>query len=80
MEKITKYMNLIKQIYYIYCDDCESELDPTGMVYMTYPQQYEYRCPQCQKVITTTTYYPWSEIIGTEVTKDINGNEVCISI
>lgn len=44
----------IKRKYYAkpWCDDCDIELKETGMVLCTYPAQYVYYCPNCNKQYT----------------------------
>lgn len=44
----------IKRKYYAkpWCDDCDIELKCTGMILLTYPAQYEYYCPNCNKTYT----------------------------
>lgn len=76
MEKITEFGNLRKIVHRVYCDECNIELKATGMVYMTYPEQYEYRCPNCGNTKSFYESYPWSEIIGDEIKCDVQGKEV----
>ena len=39
----------IKKLYIeeAVCDKCGSVMEPTGMVLMSYPEQYPYVCPEC---------------------------------
>ena len=69
-EKTTEFYNLKKIIHCIYCDECNVELIATGIVYTTYPEQYEYICPNCGKTYSSFDSYPWSEITGEEVQCD----------
>lgn len=80
MEKLTEFYNLRKIVHRIYCDECNVELNATGMVYMTYPEQYEYQCPNCGNTTSYQHFYPWSEIVGDEVICDAQGNKICISL
>ena len=44
----------IKRKYYAkpWCDDCDIELADTGQVLCSYPVQYVYYCPICNKTYT----------------------------
>lgn len=44
----------IKRKYYAqpWCDDCDIELADTGQVLCSYPAQYVYCCPLCNKIYT----------------------------
>ena len=66
-ERITEYHNLRKLVHRIYCEDCNVELEPTGIAYYTYPEQYEYMCPCCNKNSCFNKLYPYSEIVGDEI-------------
>ena len=67
MIKETEYRNLRKVVHRVFCDDCNIELESSGMVYMTSPAQYPYICPQCLKKYIFRENYPWTEIVGDEV-------------
>ena len=67
MEKTTEFINLKKIIHRIYCDECNIELESGNIAYMTYPPQYPYKCPNCNKEYTFLMNYPWSEIVGDEI-------------
>ena len=41
-----------------FCEDCDVELEATGVCYPSFPAQYEYKCPQCGKKHITTNYEP----------------------
>lgn len=75
-EKVTEFYNLRKIVHRIYCDECNVELVATGMVYMTYPERYEYKCPSCGKTCSFLQSYPWSEIVGDEKPCDVQDGKV----
>ena len=76
MEKITEFINLRKIVHKVYCDECNVELIATGMVYTTYPEQYEYTCPNCGNTKSFYQPYPWSEIVGDEITCNVQGEDI----
>ena len=67
MEKIIKYKNLIQIIHKLYCDDCNIELEDTGIVIATYPPKYVYECSNCHNKMYVNELYPWEEYIGEEI-------------
>ena len=58
------YDHLVKVVHKLYCDDCDIEMKPTGICYMSRPRLLEYYCPQCNMKINKIEEYPWTEIIG----------------
>ena len=52
MEKITEFRNLRKLIHRVYCNDCNIELEFDNIVLSSYPPQYPYHCPKCNKHYT----------------------------
>lgn len=42
----------------LYCDKCETEMQPTGAVLCSYPPQYEHYCPKCNYRLNTSKSYP----------------------
>lgn len=46
------------------CDECSEKSNPgcllnaTGKSLFSYPQQYEYQCPNCEKIFFLNEYYP----------------------
>ena len=67
MEKTTEFINLRKVIHRVYCDDCNIELESNNEVLCSYPPQYPYHCPKCNKRYTFWKSYPWVEIVGDEI-------------
>jgi exosome complex RNA-binding protein Csl4 len=42
------------------CNKCEfGSMKPTGRSFMTYPQQYEHKCNQCDNIETFKITYPY---------------------
>ena len=66
-EKTKELINLRYITHYAYCDNCDVQLESTGMMYATYPPQYPYICPKCNKKYTFNRNYPYTEITGDEV-------------
>ena len=33
-----------------YCDKCGGEMQPTGVVFTTYPEIYQYKCSKCGNI------------------------------
>ena len=67
MEKITKYKNLIRIVHELYCDNCNIEMQDSGVVLTTFPVKYVYVCPKCQNKYFASVLYPWEEIQGEEI-------------
>ena len=40
------------------CDECGTPMKFTGIVYTSYPGQYEHRCPKCGNVKCPECSYP----------------------
>ena len=42
----------VKSIYVkeLYCDDCGSKMEATGVALLSLPPQIEFMCPTCKKV------------------------------
>jgi hypothetical protein len=59
----------IKRKYYAvpWCDDCDIKLQDSGMVLCTYPPQYKYYCPVCNKI-----YSFFKEEIGLKIEYEEN--------
>ena len=51
----------IKSIHNVFltCSCGSQRVEPTGMVYTTYPVLYEYICMECGKVETSRVSYPY---------------------
>ena len=42
----------------LYCNKCGNEMESTGFVLTSYPEQYPYKCPNCGRETTATELYP----------------------
>ena len=42
----------------LYCNNCRNEMESTGFVLPSYPEQYPYKCPNCGWKTTATERYP----------------------
>lgn len=38
------------------CPECGGKMKTTGIVYMSYPPQHEFKCEKCGKIIVKTDY------------------------
>lgn len=52
------------------CDECGVPMEFTGMVYTTYPGQYEHRCPKCGRTSCPNCAYPIIEYEYVDEEKD----------
>lgn len=64
IEQITEQTNLKRIIHKLICPKCREEVSQTGMVFTTYPPQYQYICNNCKETIITKRIYPYEEIVG----------------
>lgn len=50
-----------------FCDKCKDvELEFTGVMLMSYPPRYQYRCPKCWLIHNLKGHYPKIEYIESE--------------
>lgn len=52
----------------LYCNNCGNEMESTGVVLTSYPEQYPYECPNCGSKITANERFP--KIEYQEIEKD----------
>lgn len=69
MIKTTKRKVKYEIIERLYCDSCGVEMERTGLVYMTNPVGYEYKCPKCNRLEGSSISYPSAKIIYGEEEK-----------
>ena len=61
MEEI-RHMKPIQHI--MYCDKCGiGEMKPTGIIFTSFPEQYQHVCDECGYVETYYKKYPYIEYI-----------------
>ena len=58
MVKKTEVKTFINRIY---CDKCGTEMRTSPVLLTTYPPQYQYECPKCGELLTSTVCYPCTE-------------------
>lgn len=66
IEEISEYGNLKRLEHKLLCTSCriEMQMGELESIFLTYPPQYVYVCPQCGNKITTKLSYPYTEIVG----------------
>lgn len=42
----------------LFCNKCETEMEPTGVVLCSFPPQYEHYCPNCNNRLNVSKSYP----------------------
>lgn len=43
---------------YLICDKCKEKMFRTGVVFATYPELYQYKCPTCEETTSDTRRFP----------------------
>lgn len=54
----------------LYCDNCGTEMQSTGIALTTYPAQYPHKCPNCGEQVTMMELYPRSVFKEAEEVKE----------
>ena len=61
------------ELHYL-CDDCKTELEPTGKVLTSDPLKYVHICPKCNKEYWLEHPYPYITYEDKTVANDIIGS------
>jgi DNA-directed RNA polymerase subunit RPC12/RpoP len=72
---ITKKYKVPVELHYL-CDECRTEVEPTGQILTSNPAKFVHKCPKCNKEIWLDHSYPCIVYEDKTIASDIMGSNL----